>query len=76
MTHDDLWLFRYREIMDFMASNHRRPSTHDPEERLMHDWWKHNKKLMNAGKLKPDRIALFEGLLEEGKRLRRVNQFG
>lgn len=76
MTHDELWLSRYREIMAFMTSNHRRPSKYSPEERLMHDWWKHNKKLMNAGQLKPERVALFEGLLKEGERLRRVNQFG
>lgn len=31
----------------------------------MRSWWKHNKKLMNAGELRPERVEMFERLLEE-----------
>lgn len=30
----------------------------------MRSWWKHNKKLMNAGELKQERVELFKRLLE------------
>lgn len=59
-----------------MEANHRNPSRYDPEERGKYcNWLKHNKKLMNAGGLKPDRVVLFEQLLEMGERYRRVNQY-
>lgn len=57
-----------------MEANLWRPSKYYPEERTMHSWWKQNKKLLNAEKLKEERVAVFERLLEEGERLRRVNQ--
>lgn len=76
MTQEERWLERYKVVRDFMERNHRNPSKHYPEERLMRDWLKHNKKLLNAGKLKPDRVALFEVLLEMAIEYRRVNQFG
>lgn len=76
MTQDQIWLGRYLEIRDFMAANHRRPSKYAPEERDMYNWWKHNKKLMNAGGLKPERVEMFRKLLESGEEYRRVNQWG
>lgn len=39
----------------------------------MHSCWKHNKKLLNAGEMKEDRVDLFEKLLEVGEKFRRVN---
>lgn len=42
----------------------------------MHNWWKYNKKLMNAGLLTKDRVKLFKTLLRDGQKYRRVNQFG
>ena len=43
----------------------------------MRSWWKHNKKLMNAGDcdLKPERVELFKQLLELGEKYKRVNQY-
>lgn len=76
MTQDQLWINHYIEIRDFMEKNHRKPSKYTPEERDMHNWWKHNKKLMNAGELRPDRVELFNKLLEAGEKYRRVNQWG
>lgn len=76
MTQDQRWLKHYTEIRDFMAINHRRPSKYSLEERDMHNWWKYNKKLMNAGLLMKDRVKLFKTLLRDGQKYRRVNQFG
>lgn len=75
MTQDELWLSRWRELMDFLKVNHRRPSKFVPEERNMRSWWKHNKTLLNAGEMKTDRVAMFKQLLEIGERYRRVNQY-
>lgn len=75
MTQDQLWINRYVDIRDFMEANHRKPSKHFPEERDMHNWWKHNKKLMNAGELKSERIPLMQRLLELGEKYRHVNQY-
>ena len=34
MTQDERWLERYNEVKDFIESNHRNPSRHNPEERF------------------------------------------
>ena len=75
MTQDDRWLQKYNEVMDFMVKNHRRPSKFVDEERGMRNWWKHQQKLLNAGELKPERIPLFEKLLEMGEKNKHVNQY-
>ena len=75
MTQDELWLSKYNEVMDFMEMNHRNPSKHRIEEHQMLNFVKHNRKLMNAGKMKEDRVELFEKLLEMGEEFKRVNQY-
>lgn len=75
MTQDELWMAKWQEIMDWMESNHRNPSRHRVEEHLMLNWIKHNRKLMNAGALKEDRLERFKELLEKGESLKRVNQY-
>ena len=76
MTQDERWLERYTEVKDFIELNHRNPSRHNPEERFKYcNWLKHNKKLLNAGEMKEDRVALFEKLLEVGEMYRMVNQY-
>ena len=75
MTQDELWMNRWQEAIDFLETNHRRPSKFVPEERDMRNWWKHNKKLMNAGTMKEDRAALFNQLLDLGEKYRHVNQY-
>ena len=64
MTQDELWLTKWQEAIDFLETNHRKPSKFIAEERNMRSWWKHNKKLMNAGELKQERVELFKRLLE------------
>ena len=63
MTQCSRRLAKYNEVLDFIAINHRKPSKFVPEERNMRSWWKHNKKLMNAGELKAGRVELFKQLL-------------
>jgi len=75
MTQDELWLTKYQEVMDFMEKNHRNPSKHRLEEHQMLNFIKHNRKLMNKGELKVDRVEMFEKLLEMGEKYKRVNQW-
>jgi hypothetical protein len=75
MTQDELWLKKYHEVMGFMEKSQRNPSKHRLEEHQMLNFVKHNRKLMNKGELKVDRVEMFEKLLEMGERCRRVNQW-
>lgn len=75
MTQDERWLQNYNEVMTFIESNHRNPSKHRIEEHQMLNFVKHNRKLMNAGKLKEDRVEMFQKLLEMGEKYKRVNQY-
>ena len=63
MTQDELWLSQYNEVKAFIETNHRNPSHHRIEDHLLLNWLKQNRKLLNAGKLKEDRVAKFEKLL-------------
>ena len=62
-------------VGSFLETNHRKPSKFIPEERNLRSWWKHNKKLMNAGVMKPERVQLFERLLELEEKYRHKNQY-
>ena len=75
MTQDERWHTQWKEVMDFMEANKRRPSKFVDEERGMCNWWKHQQKLLNAGELKADRIKLFQQLLEIGEKYKHVNQY-
>lgn len=75
MTQDELWMAKWREVMTFITANKRNPSKHRIEEHLMLNWVKHNRKLMNAGKMKESRVEMFEKLLEMGEKYKRVNQY-
>ncbi len=75
MTQEERWETNWKAVMDFMETNKRRPSKFIPEERGMRNWWKHQKKLVNAGELKPERMEKFQELLEVGEKYRHVNQY-
>lgn len=70
----DLWNQKWQAYMDYMARNKRRPSKHHAENMVLFDWYKHSKKLLNQGRMQPDRIAKFKLLLGEAKEFQRVNQ--
>lgn len=75
ITQDERWNLRYQEVMDFMEANHRNPSRHRIEEHDMLNWVKANRKVMNKGEMKPERVERFRELLEMGEKYRRVNQY-
>lgn len=75
MTQDEKWMIRYNEVTDFIDSNHRNPSRHFVENRNLLSWIKQQRKLMNAGTLKPERLEPFKRLLELMEQNKRVNQY-
>ena len=75
MTQDERWLTRYNEVMDFMEKNHRNPSRHRIEEHDHLNWLKANRKVMNAGMMKAERVVKFRKLLEMTEQYRRKNQY-
>ncbi len=76
MTQDEKWLERYREVVSFIETNHRNPSKHRIEEHDMLNWLKANRKVMNAGRMKPERVERFKALLVLMEKYKRVNQHG
>ena len=67
---------KYNEIVEFIEREHRNPSKYYPEERGRYlNWMKHNRKVMNAGALKPERVEKFRKLLEMMEQHRRKNQY-
>ncbi len=75
MTQDERWIARYYEVMGFLEENHRNPSKHRIEEHLMLNFIKHNRKLLNKGEMKPERVEKFKELLELMTAYRRKNQW-
>ena len=75
MTQDEQWIAKWQEVIDFIETYHRNPSKHRIEEHLMLNWIKHNRKLMNAGEMKEDRVKLFCELLAVGEKYKHKNQY-
>ena len=75
MTQDERWLARYNEVIGFLEENHRNPSKHRIEEHDHLNWLKANRKVMNAGKMKAERVEKFRKLLELTEQYRRKNQW-
>jgi len=55
--------------------NHRNPSRHRIEEHDYLNRLKANRKALNAGKMKPERVEKFRNLLELTEQYRRKNQY-
>lgn len=75
MDQETRWITRYNEVIAFIEREHRNPSKHRNEEHDMLNWVKQQRKLMNAGKLKVERIERFRELLELTELYRRKNQY-
>ena len=75
MTQEERWQVRYREVVSFIKANHRNPSKYRIEEHDMLNWVKANRKVMNAGKMKLERVEKFRKLLEMTEQYRRKNQY-
>ena len=76
MTQEERWLAKYNDVKTFIEKNHRNPSRYNPQERYKYyNWIKHNKKLLNSGEMKQERVDLFERLLSLCEEYKRVNQY-
>ena len=75
MDQDTRWLNKYEEVMTFIETNQRNPSKHRIEEHDMLNWLKANRKTLNAGKMKAERVGRFSRLLEMTEQYRRKNQY-
>lgn len=76
MTQEEKWMIKFKEVVDFIETNHRNPSKHDPEERYKYlNWLKQQRKLLNAGTMKEERVVRFKELMELCDKYKRVNQY-
>lgn len=76
MMQDEKWKARYEEVKTFIETNKRNPSKHDEEERGKYlNWIKANRKALNAGKMKVERVEKFKELLELVEENKRKNQY-
>ncbi len=76
MTQNERWQARFNEVKAFIETNKRNPSKYDAEERGdYYTWLKHNRKQLNAGTLKPERVEKFRKLLELMEQYERKNQY-
>ena len=75
MTQEERWQKRYEDVVGFIEANKRNPSKHRIEEHDMLNWLKANRKAMNAGKMKAERLEKFRKLLEMTEQYRRKNQW-
>ena len=75
MTQDERWLLRYNEVKAFIEGNKRNPSKHRIEEHDMLNWLKANRKALNAGKMKAERVEKFRELMRLVEENKRVNQW-
>lgn len=66
---------KYKEVVSFIETNHRNPSKYVGAERELVNWMKQQRKLMNAGDMKPERVKLFEKLLALVGENKHVNQY-
>ena len=66
---------RYEEVIGFLEENHRNPSRHRIEEHDYLNWLKANRKVLNAGKMKAERVEKFRKLQEMMEQYRRKNQY-
>ena len=76
MSQEEKWRQKYDEVREFVEKNRRNPSKHDAEERGRYlNWIKHNRKLLNAGELKAERVGDFKELLALMEENRHINQY-
>ena len=75
MTQEERWNLRYQKVVVFIETNKRNPSKHRIEEHDMLNWLKANRKAMNAGKMRPERVEAFKRLLEMMEEYKRKNQY-
>ena len=75
MDQESRWKLRYDEVREFILENKRNPSKHQIEEHDMLNWLKANRKALNAGRLKLERVEAFKRLMEMMEQYRRKDQW-
>lgn len=75
MTQAESWLAKYNEVKCFIKTNKRNPSKHRIEEHDYLNWLKANRKTLNAGKMRLERVEMFKKLMELTERYKRKNQY-
>lgn len=75
MTQEERWLTRDNEVKTFIETNNGNPSRHRIEDHDYLNWLKANRKALNAGMLKPERVETFKKLLELIEKYKRLNQY-
>ena len=75
MDQETRWIIKYNEVVEYIKTNHRNPSRHRIEEHDMLNWVKANRKALNAGKMKAERVEKFKELLALTEQYRRKNQW-
>ena len=68
-------MVKYQGVVGFIEANHRNPSRHRIEEHDHLNWLKANRKALNAGKMKAERVEKFKELLELMEQYKRINQY-
>ena len=68
-------MVKYQGVVGFIEANHRNPSRHRIEEHDHLNWLKANRKALNAGKMKAERVEKFKELLELMEQYKRKNQY-
>lgn len=75
MTQGEKWQAKYDEVVGFIKKNHRNPSKYVDEERALVNWCKHQRKIINAGGMKEERVKMFEKLQALMEEYKRINQW-
>ena len=75
MTQDDRWMMRYQDVVSFIETHHRNPSKYKIEEHNYLNWLKANRKVLNSGKMKAERVEKFRKLPEMTEKYQRKNQY-
>ena len=75
MKQEERWIAKYNDVVEFIETNHRNPSKYWIEEHDMLNWLKANRKVLNAGKMKAERVEKFRKLLELTELYKRKNQY-
>jgi len=75
MDQETRWWTRYNEVKRFIETNKRNPSKHRIEEHDHLNWLKTNRKQMNAGTLKSERVEKFKELLALSEQYKHKNQW-
>ena len=75
MTQDERWILKYNGVVSFIETNHRNPSRYRIEDHDYLNWLKANRKALNAGSLKAERVEPFQQLLGLIEKYKRLNQY-